>query len=606
MADNNGFIDPLENIINKTKEAYGIPDDTPTPTVSKIEPPVVEEPVPVSKYEKPITPPVQESYDVEEEDDDPYGKNDLMKQIEEEDRAREAQKQAEIDARLEREAKNAKKVEKMPPRSLDPEFQRDAVDFQANHLAVVTGMIEKVKAKYHLVGGIRPESQRHVEGDLLEIYYKTGDQITPQFEKIILDNWQHVDPGTGEAYPQNNGIQQTPGGAQEAPKKQEEATININVQPDTDVTVNIDGETVKELTKTNVINVHVREVTNEEMKAVTVIENPLDEGLIQTYETSLNDVPITLPMSGYKCKIKPVNWFETIDLVAPSSNSKIDFQLQRWSIIYNHMTNVSIGAFKNFDDFLRKTKYADLSILEWAILVATADEEESLDITCGNPKCQAHYSYTYRPREIIHLNEERIPKKYHEVHNAAPGNQAVQLFNEINSKKRRYQLPTSKLIVEIEEPSAYDYITKTLPLIIKKYTEKRPNDPEMNDFNEETLQGDPTLMSFSYRVACMMRISAIVIPDKNNPTREYRFTDWEDIERQIDSIKIMKDSMLIMKLAMDSRDMAEPAEFYLENVACPHCGRVDKVIPITNITQSLLFRISRRLEDMELNLINLD
>jgi hypothetical protein len=247
-----------------------------------------------------------------------------------------------------------------------------------------------------------------------------------------------------------------------------------------------------------------------------------------------------------------------------------------------------------------------MSILEWAVLTATADEEEPLDIVCGNPKCQRRHTFKYSPRSIIHLNEERLPKNYRQIYDAAPGEQALKLFTEINTKRTRYKLPNSGVIVEINEPSAYEYITKKLPLMIEKYTEKRPDDPDMNNFNEETLQGDPTLLNFSNKMACLMRISAINVPDKTNPNREYRFTNWDDIERQIDNINILQDSMLIMKLALDSREMAEPAEFYISGVKCPYCGYEANHIPIDNITNTLLFRVSRRLGDMEVNLIKLD
>lgn len=596
MADNNGFIDPLENIIKKTQDAFGVPVEEQSTTT--VERGVISTPEPEVTT---IAPPI-------EDDDDEYGMNDFQKEIEEEERQAEALRQAEREALLKERHENDKELEAMPPRSLDPQFQHDAIAHQAEHLAVVTGMIEQVKAKYHLHGGIPQEKLPLIQGDLLNIYYRTGDTITSEFERKILDNWQHADPKTGEAYQNTESNEMSSEHGQPVVKKSEEpATININVAPDQPVNVNIPETVAKEISRSKVVNVHVREVTDEDMQAVTVIENPPeDANIIRPYESSVCDVPITLPMSGYRCVMRPVNWFETIDLAAPTSNSKVDFQLQRWSIIYNHMKNISIGPFKNFDDFLKKTKYADMSLLEWAILKATADDEEPLDMRCGNRRCGKRYTFTYRPDEIIHLNEDRLPKNYRKIYEAAPGPQAEKLFTEINTRRTRYKLPNTGIIVEINEPSAYDYITQKLPLIIEKYTERRPDDPDMENFNEETLQGDPTLLNFSNKMACMMRIAALNVPDPNNPNREYRFTRWDDIERQIDNIGIMEDSMIIMKLALDARQMSESADFYIEETHCPYCGRVEHHIPIDNISQRLLFRISRRLGDMELNLINLD
>jgi len=588
MAENNGFVDPLENIIKQTQEAFGIPtedDEPPTPVVNKITPP--------------------EEY----MDDDIYGVNDFEKELAEEEQRLEEEERARKEAIFAERRANEKPVKEMPPRSLDPEFQAEAVGLQADHLAVVTGMIEKVKAKYHLTGGIPKEKQRFVQGDLLSLYYQNGDEITPEFEQVILNNWEHVDPQTGNAYPvadaSTTNVQSTGNAA--APSA-EPMTINIDVEAGTrDVVVNIPEEVAEiATTRTNVVNVHVREVTEEEMKAVTVIENPVTPGIIHPYESNLNDVPVTLPLSGYKCVIRPVNWFESIDLAAPSSNSKTDFQVQKMSVIYDHIKNVSIGAFENFEDFLKKTKYADIPILEWAVLTATADETEKLTIVCGNPNCAKRHEITYVPRTIIHLKEDRLPKKYWSVHNAAPGPSAIQLFNEINKKRTRYKLPETGIIVEINEPSAYEYVHEKLPLIIEKYAEKRPEDPNMDNFDEETLIGDPTLMNFAYKMACLLRISAINVPDPNNPNKEYRFTKWEEIEKQINNIKLMRDSMLIVKLAMDAHSMSAPAEFYLDEITCPYCGHVDRHIPISDISQTLLFRVSRRLENMEINLIPLD
>ena len=137
---------------------------------------------------------------------------------------------------------------------------------------------------------------------------------------------------------------------------------------------------------------------------------------------------------------------------------------------------------------------------------------------------------------------------------------------------------------------------------MEKYREKKPDDPDMENFDVDHLSDDPTLISFSYKVACMMRISAI---STNYNGTLYRWSDWDDIEREIDNIKDMEDTMLIVKLIMDARDSV-PAEFYLSNVKCPYCGRVDRRIPVDNLTQNLLFRISRRLENMEIVLNKLD
>ena len=83
MANNEstGFVDPLKNIIDKTKEAYGITDDTPMPNISTITPPIETfDDIDIGTPAQ-TTPPTG-SIDIPIDDDDEFGKNDFAKQLE--------------------------------------------------------------------------------------------------------------------------------------------------------------------------------------------------------------------------------------------------------------------------------------------------------------------------------------------------------------------------------------------------------------------------------------------------------------------------------------------------------------------------------------------
>ena len=89
----------------------------------------------------------------------------------------------------------------MPPDEKDMSYHADAIGFQTEKLAIVTTMINKVVAKYKLISGGIPQDnmtdnegnvvlgQVAVKGELTDLYERNGDVITPEFEKIILDNW---------------------------------------------------------------------------------------------------------------------------------------------------------------------------------------------------------------------------------------------------------------------------------------------------------------------------------------------------------------------------------------------------------------------------------
>jgi hypothetical protein len=575
--NDNEFVDPLDAIVKKHQEAAGIT------------PPIIEDPKPVNNTNEALG-----NIDV---DDDQYGDNDLAKEI----AAEEAKEQKELEEKRQA-AMDAQKPEiMMPPQSLDPEFQKESIEFQGKNLEIVSNMIEQVTTKHNITtGGIPLEKRPLVMGDLMELYYRDGEVITDEFEKVILDNWMEDPSGNTTATPQdtqNEPVKETTTISNEGP-----ATINIDVKPDQPVTVNIDESITHVLSSANVVNVRVREVTEDEIKRTTIIENSQQPGIIQSYDTGMNDTPVTLPMSGYRTVIRPINWFESLAMAAPTSRNQADFQMRKWSIIYSHMKNNSIGNFKDFDDFMHKTKYADGELLAWAVLVATADETEELAVTCGNPKCRKQFIHKYQPRTIVHLDPKKIPKNYDEVHQVSPGPAAVELFNKISGKRTRYELPHTRIIVEFNEPSAFDHIQYKLPAIRELYRRYRPDDPEMENYGRDSAN-DPMMLEFNYKMACMTQISAMTI---RKDDKEYRYTNWEDIEKIISEALDVYDSSILINLIGKVQTSASPAEFYISDLKCPHCGRVEERLDIDDIAQNLLFQISRRLEAMEINLTELD
>ena len=605
--NDNEFHDPLDDVIARATGRFLGNDNSKDQSVAHpVETPINE---PIVNYAPNDTIDVDEDIDdivVDDPDDDPYGTNDLQREMEEEDRLREEQLNREREE-AQALADEANKTTKLPPQSLDPKFQKEAIDFQTDNLSIVTGMVEQVKAKYHLKGGIKQEILPIIMGDLMEEYYNNGETITPRFEEIIMQNWTHVD-ANGDEYDANTPQQNAT--SQSADGDVQPVTVNIDVSPDQPVTVNIDDEALGEINKTKVININVREVTDMDMERVTVIENTQKEGVIRSFEIGSGYTPITLPLSAYRCQIKPLNFFDMINMLSPDGTSKVDFHLKRWKIIYDHLKNPSIGDFENFEDFLKKTKFADMSIMEWGVLAATSSDDEQLGVVCGNPKCKKDFTHTYSPRTLVHPNPDRLPKEYKDIANAS-GQTAIDLFNRVAGKRRRYKLPMSQLIIEINEPTAYDYLSIKLPLIISKYAERIPEDPNMDNFNEETLQtgGDPRLNEFAYKMALMMRISAIIVPppetDNFDTPHEYRFTNWDDIEEQIQLLP-MEDTISLIKLLCNHEDFASPIDFYVSDVKCPFCGRVEPQIPVNNLITNLLFRVSRRLQNTEINLIELD
>lgn len=614
------FNDPLDEIIERHKivEQGGTPEPPKeTPQIESVPP--VPEKILLPEDEVPEIIPTQiaDGPIINDDDEINYGDDDQEAEMAEEERQLEAERKRQVEEAAAKRAAEVKTL--MPPEHYDSKHQIESMDFQTDKLAIVTTMVNKVTAKYRLIEGGIPDYGPQGEpvrvrmmGELMDCYHEDGEVITPKFESIILNSWVMPSGETAAQWVANPDRKLSDDGTKTDgeishvvdPEATARAaadvtpTININVPEGTPVTVNVDEEVVRTMTEAKKIDVVVREVSEEELKATTVIENSQQDGIIGVYDSGINDVPITLPASAYRCVMRSINWFDFIKLVAPTSQNRSDDELKKWSVIYQHMKQPSIGEFKDFDDFLKKTKYQDRELLMWAILVATADEEENLALTCANPKCRSRIDLKYRPRTIIHLDPENIPPFYNQVHDVSPGKEALELYNQVSGKRRRYQLPHTGIIVEINEPSAHEFITVKLKLIQELYNRFIP-DGDISQLNPE----DPAMAMFDYLSANALYISAMTIIKDG---KEYRYTNWADIEKIITKSLDADDSGILLKLIQKSRANVSPVTFFIENVNCPRCHQHEDRIPINDIGNTLLFQVSRRLDNTEINLIEMD
>lgn len=614
--DNNNIVDPLEELLSQHKKAMNIDQSSSIENVSTIN---SQPTTPFSSTEETAT-------DVIPDID--YGDADLENEIAKEDAIRENQLKM---AAAEKSAKlaEAKKNEVfMPPDEHDMAYHTEAIGFQSEKLATVNGMVNRVVAKYRIISGAVPDGPipklgipgRHaVMGELIDIYQKSGDKITPEFETMLLKNWVMPDGSVAIDNINEQGIVidktmiNTPGTNNSANNskpddsveehKHEVPTVNITVQENTPVTVNVDEAIIAKTEKINEVNIIVKEVSEKELMKATIIENSEDKSIIKPYDPGINDVPVTLPLSGYRCVMRGINWFDFLKLTVPSSNNNSDAEIKKWSVIYKHLKSPSIGEFKDFEDFLKKTKYQDRELLMWALLVATADDEETLAITCGNPNCKKPIQITYQPRSITHIDPKLNPPWYFDAANAAVGPQAVEVWERANKRRTKYKLPTTGIIVEINEPSAHEFITKKLPLIDEIYSRyEKDGKLSKNDFTRDEM------VEFDYLTANALFISAFVIvkQDSDGKPKEYRFTNWAQIEEILTTALDANDSGLLIKLIEKVRAQTSPISFRVENINCPACKRHEDYIPIDDIAHTLLFQVSQRLSNTQIKLTEMD
>ena len=280
------FKDPLDAIIAKHEaaakgEAVEKTDETVVPQVPV--PPVPDkiilptgEPIPTPETKAPI--------------EIDYGDDDQDAEIAAEEAERDAMRQAAVEEAAAKRAEEKKTI--MPPDSHDPNVMADFANYQTEKVAVVTTMVNKVIAKYHITEGAIPElpdlmnnvkGRREVMGDLIEYFdTHTDNEITPEFEAIILNNWIMPSGEKASVWIKNpHPTYNTPEEEAEAKAKPSVQVneklevvpqITINVPEGSDVTVNVDADVVRNMSESRKVDIVVNKISEKEMKMDIIYE----------------------------------------------------------------------------------------------------------------------------------------------------------------------------------------------------------------------------------------------------------------------------------------------------------------------------------------------
>ena len=617
MQNNNGFVDPLDEIMQKHKDSA---EGKPIPTLTTESDDGLEDVVEAPVYTS--TKAVAQSEEVNEKpsfEEDIYGDHDAERELDAYESEMAKQRAELLEHEKMKKAEEDAKRTGMPPRSLDKDFQNAAISFQADKIEEVNLMVQQVLAEKNIFDGYFPAEKRmHILGDLMtEYHHFEGSTPSEKFKQIVFSNWVSATMVNQQSQQQEESEDNTEDEKVFDPERSG-PVVNINNHSDTPVTVNIDESLIPEINETRKVEINIHNIEDKEGELKTVIEDADVDSILSEHKTEINNVPITLPHSGYRAVIRPMNWFDYLKIAAPRSNNFSDAMTEKWSIIYDHIISTSIGAFESFDDFLAKTKFEDLDIFEWALFVATSQDVEVISYECnhrigdkkvlnenGDPildengvelvkpiLCKHEVRHEYNPRTTIKLDETKLPSYYNDVHEAAVGEEALKLFTKISSTKQRLTLPDSGYILEITRASAKDYITKKLPIITdicKQY--KIP----LESFEEHMSQNPVG----SLYLLCAIGLDAIIIRRGDN---DYRFSKWKDMSKIID--KLSNDDIQVIMQVFEKR-MAKVASFEFHDLMCPECKNVIKVLPIGNIFELLGFNLTRRLQNTEVNLIDI-
>jgi hypothetical protein len=346
-----------------------------------------------------------------------------------------------------------------------------------------------------------------------------------------------------------------------------------------------DEEKEKLFTSTEIRLKEVEEVDLSTIKIKKREKSFIDS--VNEFQISSSKVPVVFPASRFKAYMTGLSYGEMGDISLNSENVTFDQIHKKLTVIYNKMSNPSIGKFENFEDFLRKFSYMDIDLAVYGLVVATFPEVDDITLTCNNNTCKQGFNHKFSPRTLIRF--DKCDKKFLEAMRDVidcPAEDALSLSEESPTRThKRIKLPMSNFIIEIGIASSYDYLYTIVDnLVGEKFKELHPDD--VNGI----LQLNSTLLGL---------IRTVYVPDVDGEYVEY--DDFEDMINALYHIK--PEEVAILSSLLTKFTESYTVNFELFDIVCPHCGAKTEVIPLD--VNYLVFLKYQRLMSTEVNIDNI-
>lgn len=358
--------------------------------------------------------------------------------------------------------------------------------------------------------------------------------------------------------------------------------LNIIIDKSDANEIAFDQEDINKIKKARSVVLNIREEKDVKFTIVDDDSNTPIDNILSQYERKIGDFPLVLPASHYRCVLTGLSYPETLDLAYLYDLNSYDSEKKKWSIIYKHMKNPSIGKFKDFNDFLEKTSVHDLNILLYGILCATIFEEEVISIDCNVENCKKTYEWIYSPKTLIDM--ESVPfETLEEIRITGESNTDDEIIDNYKTsclnQKRYVTLPSSELIIALGHSSAKRYLEDIHGRVVNI---SKNEDVDMTE---------------AFAVSVLNIVDHILV-------RKSDGTGYSKISKTDNIIQLMKgldeiDSATMGKLMQDIATSYE-FSYTMKNVVCPKCKSTSD-IPIEDIA-SMLFIVARSLQNVNVEL----
>lgn len=270
---------------------------------------------------------------------------------------------------------------------------------------------------------------------------------------------------------------------------------------------------------------------------------------------------IIAAQSGYMAKVIPLVHKDVINLLYSNLN-RYEYKKSVYKVIYDKVVAFSAGSM-SFDEWLRATSVEDLETFFYGIYSATFPNEGSFSLQC--PACGEDATCKINNENLIKTTDRSAMKKLiDKVSKEATTREAMQRFTLVG-KTDAFELPDSKIIVELRTPSLWDSL-EILRLV-----------PE-SVIDRDTVS-----------VTNMLYISRVLIPTKEDSKQYVEQSDSQELLRIIDNLSV-DDAEDIQDAVFDRVD-EHRITYSIKKVKCPSCGHeVDEIpLSIEDILFTLIF-----------------
>ena len=305
---------------------------------------------------------------------------------------------------------------------------------------------------------------------------------------------------------------------------------------------------------------------------------------IKEFNISGSRTTICFPASGFKAQMRGLSYGEYADIALSMENVKFDQYYKRLSIIYNHMTNISRGEFKDFEDFLKHFSYTDISLALYGLYISTEKEKQEIPLKCGNTKCGKTFNWEYHTRNVLRLERcaDKFLKKMEEIATAKPSDYDKLAEDAAVNNSKYVELPESKVVCEMGVASAYDFLYNFIPLM-----------------NEETFKdafGQDASQVYMDNVLLLTSVRSLDVPDGNGG-----YIHCEGYKDILDALYYISPSEIKTLASYVAKIQSNwEVTYSLGDTTCPHCGSVTKNLDVS--MDDLVFQTYNRLMNTEIEL----